>query len=473
MTYDLVIIGMGSAGITAAEFAIDLGLSVALVERAHVGGDCLWTACVPSKALLAAGRAAHAMRTADRWGIDPVEPTIDLARVWRRVRAVQAGIAAGDDDPQRFREMGAEVVLGSARLVDGEQVEVTSADGDVTVLASRFVLVCTGSRPRVPAIPGLTADLAITNERLFALDEPPADVAIIGGGPMAVETAQALRRLGVATTLFQRAPTLLPRDEPALTARLGDVLRAEGVAVHCTADVRQVEPLSGRRVRVSAVVGHAGDDVTVEVGGIVVATGRVPNVAGLGLAEIGVGLRDGGVEVDERGRTSVRTVYAAGDVTGSRTFSHAAGSAAVQAVRDMFFPGRFSVDRVLPWCTFTDPELAHVGLTVAEAEAIHGDDTDVWRADLDRNDRGRTDDATVGGLVLVTAKGKLVGAHVLAPSAGEMIHELAWAVHRGVRIDELAELPHVYPTFSSSIGRLAAEAANERVRRLKWMMKRR
>ncbi|MEI8239665.1 MAG: NAD(P)/FAD-dependent oxidoreductase [Actinomycetota bacterium] len=471
--YDLVIIGMGSGGLTAAELAVDLGLRVALIEKSRVGGDCLWTGCVPSKALLATAKAAHSMRTAHRFGLEAVEPTIDLAKVWRRVQAVQADIAATDDDPQHFRDMGAEVLLGTARLVDGEHVTVRSTNGDETTLDTRFVLVCTGSSPKLPNIDDLDPTVLLTSENLFSLTDPPSSVVVLGGGPMGVEMAQALRRLGIEVTLLQRAPTLLPRDEPTLTDRLTEVLRAEGVRVHCNADVRRVDTLPDGRYRVHAVVGHDGAEIAIQVAAVLAATGRTPNVDDLGLDEIGVVLQPSGIEVDERGRTAVRTVYAAGDVTGRRLYTNAAGLEAVQAVRDMFFPGRSRGDRVVPWCTFTDPELAHVGLTVAEAEELHGGDTDVWRIDLDRNDRARTDDVTAGGMVVVTAKGRIVGAHVLAPSAGELIHEFAFAVHRELRIDELAELPHVYPTLSSSIGRLATEAAYERARRLKWMMKRR
>jgi pyruvate/2-oxoglutarate dehydrogenase complex dihydrolipoamide dehydrogenase (E3) component len=472
--YDLVVIGMGSGGLTAAELAVDLGLRVALVESGRVGGDSLWTGSVPSKALLAAAKAAHGMRRADRFGITPVEPDIDLARVWRRVRAVQADIAATVDAPQHFRDMGADVLAGTARLIDAEHVAVHVVHGgEPTVLDTRFVLVCTGSSPAVPAIAGLATTDVLTSEHLFTLTDPPSSVAVIGGGPMGVEMAQALRRLGIAVVLFQRAATLLPREDPTLTDRLTDILVAEGVEVHCTADVRRIDRLVEGRFEVQAVVGHDARELVRRVDAVLAATGRRPNVDGLGLHEIGVVVGPSGVETDERGRTAIRSVYAAGDVTGRRLHANAAEFEATQAVRDMFFPGRASGRRTVPRCTFTDPELAHVGLTVAEAEELHGGDTDVWRIDLDRNDRARTDAVFEGGVVVVTARGRVVGAHVLAPSAGEMIHELAFAVHRELRIDELAELPHVYPTLSSSIGRLANEAANERARRLKWMMKRR
>ncbi len=470
--YDLVIVGMGSAGITAAQFASRLDLKVAVVERGRIGGDSLWSGCVPSKALLAAAKTAHVMRTADRFGIDSVEPTIDSARVWRRVRAVRAEIASADNDPTRYQDLGVDVTIGEATVTSGTEVVVQCDDGSSKTLATRYVLICTGSHPTVPSIAGLSARKVLTSDTLFELDEPPSSMAIIGGGPMGTEMAQALQRLGIEVTLFQRARSLLPREEPTLVDRLTRRLIDEGVNIHCSADVRRLEPTYPGTL-VHAVVGDAGLEVAVAVGGVLLAAGRSPNVEGLGLAELGITLGPTGIVTDERGRTTVRTIYAVGDVAGRRMLTNTAGLDAVVAVRDMFFPGRGSTDSEVPWCTFTDPELAHVGLTVREAEDLHGTDTDVWRFEFSDNDRARADDATEGGIVIITAKGKVIGAHVLAPCAGELIHELAMAVNRQLRVDELAELAHVYPTLSSGIGQLATEAAYEKAHRLRWLMKRR
>ncbi len=470
--FDLVVVGLGSGGLSAIEFAAGLGLRVAAVERGRPGGDCLWTGCVPSKAIIASARAAHVMRTADRVGIHSVEPVIDLATVWRRARAVQAEIAGTDDDPRRFADMGVELITGSAQLTSPTEVEVTTADGARRPLTTRFVLLCTGSHPLVPQIEGLAPTRCLTSEDLFAIDAPPSSLAILGGGAMGTEMAQALARLGVQVTLFERLPTLLATEEPRLVSRLMKVLAAEGVRLHCNADVRRVEHRPDGTHVLHAHVGASGDDVEVAVGGILVAAGRVPNMRGLGLEEIGVTTAPHGIGVDERGRTNVRAVYAAGDVTGRRQLTNAAGFEAVQAVRDMFFPGRGNAERSIPWCTFTDPELARIGLTAAEAEEEYGSDADVWQKELGGNDRARTEARTEGAVVIVTAKGKIVGAHVLAPSAGEIIHELAMAVRDELRIDELAGLVHAYPTFASAIGQLATEAAYERAHRLKWMVKR-
>lgn len=470
--FDLVIVGMGSAGVTAAEFAARLDLEVAVVERAKVGGDDLWSGSVPSKALLASARAAHAMRTADRFGIEPVEPVVDLARVWRRVRAVQAELATSDRSLQRLRDLDAEVVFGEARLTAPEEVTVECADGSERVLATRFVLLCTGSRPRVPDIPGLPVGVTWTNESVFHIDAPPSRLAVIGGGPMGTEMAQALQRLGVQVTVFQRAHALLPREDVGLSARLTAILQREGVTVHCSADVRRVEAAGGEYL-VHAVVGHDGREVAVPVGGVLLATGRVPNTDDLGLDRLGITVGPDGIEVDDAGRTNVRTVYAVGDVTRGHDLTNAAAYEAVVAVRDMFFPGRGAADGTVPRCVFTEPEFARVGLTVEEAEARHGADVDAWRLELTHNDRARTDAATDGCLVVVTAKGRVVGAHLLAPHAGEMVHELAVAVQQHWRLDDLADVVHAHPTIAGGIGQLAAEAAHEKAHRLRWLMKKR
>ncbi len=463
--YDLVIIGMGSGGIVAAEFAAALGLRVAAVERDRIGGDCLWTGCVPSKALLAAAKVAQHMRTADRFGIAAVEPEIDLSRVWGRIRAVQEEIATTDDSPERFEALGVELVHGEARLVGPNTVAV----GD-RLLETRFVLLCTGSKPAVPDLPGLREAGFLTSESIFELEDPPRSVVVIGGGPIAVELAQGLNRLGVSVTLLQRGDRLLPRDEPELTAIVAAWLREEDVDVHLGIDTLSVETAAGHK----AVLGAAnGEKERWEAEELLVATGRTPLVEGLGLEEVGVDVGPRGIVVDERLRTSVKSVYAAGDVAGRWLFTHSAGREAAAALRDMFFPGKAKDIGFVPWCTFTDPELAHVGLTVAEAVERHGEQkVEVSRADLSRSDRARADATDEGRIVLVAASGKLVGAHILAPAAGELIHELALAIRQGLKVRDLGVMTHVYPTIATSVHVAGAEAVYAYARRFGWLVRR-
>ena len=464
--YDLVIIGLGSGGTLAAEFAAgELGLDVAAVERGRIGGDCLWTGCVPSKALIASARVAHTVRHAAGYGIIADEPTVDLTAVWGRIKTVQAGIAATDDSPDRFRELGVELIEGEGRITGYGTVSVETADG-VRELDTRFILICTGSRPAVPPIPGLAEVDYLTSENIFELDRPPESLVMIGGGPIASEMAQAMVRLGVPTTMLEMTPRLVPRDEPELADRLAQILRSEGVDLHLATAASSVE--------------RGGDGVIVEAGdqqftaaGVVVATGRIANVETLGLDKFGIPAGPGGVEVDGRNRTLVPSIYVVGDAAAGRPqFTHSAAHDAVLAVRDMFLPGRGSPSQLVPWCTFTDPELAHVGLTAAEARQRHGDRAvTVYRRELAHNDRARADGHTEGLLMIVTARDRIVGAHALSPAAGELIHELALAIKFGIAINELSELVHIYPTIATGIGRMAADRSYKTARRYRMLAK--
>ena len=462
--YDLVIVGMGSGGSIAADLASRLDLRVAVVERGRLGGDCLWTGCVPSKALIAAAKAAHHMRTADRFGITSVEPDVDLTAVWKRIHAVQDEIAAADDNADRYTAMGLEVIFGDARLASPTTVVV----GDRT-LETRYILLSTGSRPAAPAIPGLADAGYLTSDTVFALETPPASFVNIGGGPIAVEMVQAFTRLGIPTTLLQDMPRILEREDPALVDALVGSLRDEGVDLHFDVNTERVAVEGNKKVVYGT---EAGKPARWEADELLIGVGRVPNTEGLGLAELGIGTTRRGIEVDDRGRTRVHTVYACGDVAGRYLFTHSAAYEAIRAVRDMFFPGAGKVTAGVPWCTFTDPALAHAGVTEAEAREAHGSGVEVWRRDLADNDRARADGTTVGSIVIVTHKRRVIGAHILAPAAGEMIHELALAIDRGVKIDKLANLVHVYPTVATGIGQTAGDAALARVSKLAWLARR-
>lgn len=468
--YDLVIIGMGSGGMVGAEFAATIGLKVAVVERSRVGGDCLWTGCVPSKALIASAKVAHSLRTADAYGLPSVAADIDTSLVWKRIRAIQQEIGSSDDDPERFQAEGVEIVWGPARVVGPNTVRVMGAgpDGGDREIETRYVLVCTGSRPAAPPIEGLAETGYLTSETIWDLERAPQSIVMIGAGPIATELAQAFVRLGIRTTVLQKGPRILPRDEPDLVDMLVARLRAEGVDLHLEVETDRVVRSEGGKVVYGS---ERGVPSRWEGEELFVAVGRRPNVEGLGLEDMRVGIGRSGVEVDARMRTSVPSIYAAGDVAGRFLFTHSAGYEAVRAVRDAFFPGRGKVTDFVPWCTFTDPELAHAGLTRAEAEERHGDDVEAYRVDLTHSDRARADGTTDGCILIVTAKGRVVGAHILAPAAGEMIHELALAINEGLKLAEIASLIHVYPTLSTGIGQLAGEAAFEGAKRLRWLVR--
>jgi pyruvate/2-oxoglutarate dehydrogenase complex dihydrolipoamide dehydrogenase (E3) component len=464
--YDLIIVGMGSGGMVASEFASTLDLRVAAVERDRVGGDCLWTGCVPSKALIASARTAHTMRHAGNYGIEPVEPTIDTAKVFERIRAVQRQIAEAEDNPDRFRDMGLDVLVGNpAHVIDPHHVSV---NGDE--LEGRFILLCTGSRPVVPPIEGIEAAGYLTSETVWDLERAPERMVFIGAGPISMELAQAFCRLGVSVTVLQNGDRILPRDEPNLGSILHDSVVDEGVDVRLGVDIARVEVEDGKKVVYGT---ESGEERRWEGAEILIGAGRRPNVDGLGLESLGIGLNRHGVLVDNRSRTKVDSIYAVGDIAGRYLFTHMAGYEGVRAVRDMFFPGKGRVTDFVPWCTFTDPELAHAGLTTSEAEQRFGaDDVEIWRQDLVHSDRARADGATKGAIVIVTHRKRVVGAHILAPHAGEMIHELALAIKDGRKLADVANLIHVYPTYATTIGLLAADSAFESAQKYKWLVRR-
>ena len=462
-SYDLLIVGLGSAGLVAADFGARLGLKVGAVESGRVGGDCLWGGCVPSKALLASARAADTMRHADRYGLPRVEPEIDTTLVLERIRRIQAGIQRTDDNPELLAAKGVEVHLGAGRLSGPTSVQVEGG-GE---LRARFILLCTGSRPSVPPISGLEGSGYLTSDTFWEQERLPASLVVIGGGPIAAELSQACVRLGTSVTVLQRGERLLPRDEPALAERVAARLRADGVEIVYGAEAEEVSVSGGGERIVRARVGGALREFGAAE--VLVAAGRAPNVKDLGLAAAGVETDDDGIAVDGKLRTSVPTIYAAGDLAGRYRFTHTAGYEAGIAVRNMFVPLHSKATEHVPWCTFTDPELAHVGMTEAEARSKHRLGVRVWRLDLSEVDRARTDDATEGEIRIVTVWGKVKGAHVLAPNAGDLIGELTLAIDRGRRLIDLAQLIHVYPTQSVAFSQLGGEATyalTDRLRRL-------
>lgn len=428
---DLVVVGSGTAGVQAAELAASLGLRVSVVDHRWPGAPPIDTT-VAVGALAAAARVAHAARSAQRVGLSPAELAHDLRPVWRRARAVAAELVHHDLDPARLAALGIELVPGRARLTGPNEVTVD----ETNVITTRFVLVCPQRRPATPEH---------SLGRWFELEEPPAAVTIDGSdGRVVLALAQACVRLGVRTTVGSAAPRL-PDDEPALASALIARLVAEGVTIDDT-DARD----------------HGAVDPDAD--GLLDA-GELADTDDLGLDELGIEVGEhGDVVVDERSRSTVRTVYAV---------EAGAGHAAMRAVRDMFFPGRAAHVDVVPWCTFTDPELAGVGLTSTEAENLHGDDVDVWRIELERNVRARIDGTTDGALVVVTSRDRIVGAHVLAPGAGDLVHELALAVDQGLKLADLANVAHIHPTIAAGVGMVADESLHEKAHRLRWLVRRR
>ena len=444
--YNLVVIGAGTAGLVCAAGAAALGAKVALIERRALGGDCLNVGCVPSKALIRAAHAAHAVGAAARFGVHARIDRIDFAAVMARVRAVRQAISA-NDSVARFQSLGVDVFLGDARFVGRGAVAV----GDATLHFARAV-IATGGRPALPDIAGLTGANPLTNETVFELEAQPARLLVIGGGPIGCELAQAFQRLGTRVTLVQRAQTLLGRETPGDAAIVQDALESDGVLVRTRTRVLRVAPvpgLDGYRADLADDDGGADACSTVQVDRILVAAGRVPNVEGLGLEHAGVAWTPKGVTVDAYLRTSNKAVFAAGDVCLPQQFTHAADASARAVIQNALFFGRKRVPiAAIPRCTFTDPEVAHVGETAGSGiDTFHVAWTDV--------DRARTDDEHVGGVRVHARDGRIVGGTVVGRHAGDLIGEIAVLTARRVSLGALAGIVHPYPTRAEAIRKTA------------------
>jgi pyruvate/2-oxoglutarate dehydrogenase complex dihydrolipoamide dehydrogenase (E3) component len=449
--YDLVILGGGTAGLVSAFVAAGVGARVALVERDRTGGDCLWTGCVPSKSLIAAARAAHRMRHADAVGLAPVEPAIDFARVMDRVHAVIAEIEP-HDSPARLRDAGVEVIVGKGHFVDGSTIQ---ADGRRLRFAS--AIVATGSEPALPPVSGLTGADVLTTESVWALRELPGRLVVLGGGPIGCELGQAFARLGVSVTLVELADRLLLKEEPDAGALIARRLVADGVDVRL--GTRAVEVLRPEGAPGQLVLDVDGERDTVTFDRVLVVAGRRPRTAGIGLKAAHVEIdQRGAVVVDDRLRTSAPRIYAAGDVTARLPFTHVAAHHARVASVNALFGMRRTVDETIPWVTFTDPEVAHVGLTEAQARERWGDRTILARSDYAALDRAITEGEPEGFALLVAdPRGRLVGATVAAAGAGEAIAELTARVVAGDKIDALSTTVHAYPTLAEGPSRAADE----------------
>ncbi|WP_411280216.1 dihydrolipoyl dehydrogenase family protein [Gemmatimonas sp.] len=444
-TLDLIAVGGGTAGLVTAAGGAGLGARVALVERDRLGGECLWNGCVPSKALIAASRAVHAARTAARLGIHPSDIRVAFDEVLDHVRRVQARIAP-HDSPERFRGLGVHVVEGSARFVDAHTIQVGEER-----LTARHIVIATGTRPTVPPIPGLSDVPHHTNETIFSMDTLPGTLMVVGGGPIGIELAQAFARLGSIVYVIEASPDFFAREDRELADMLQRQLEGEGVRLMLNANVTAV-----RRDGDDIVLAVTRDGVPHDVRGdaLLIAVGRTPNVEGLGLDAIGVRTDKGGVITDGALRTNVNGVYAAGDiVSGGLKFTHVADHMARSVLRNALFPGSSTVNYSgVPWVTYTDPELAHVGLTEAEARDRYGSAVGVWRRELAGVDRVIADAGPAGLVKIITdPKGRVVGGHILGAHAGDMIGELTMAVTLKLTVGQIASVIHPYPTTAEAI----------------------
>ena len=447
--YHLVVLGAGTGGLVSAAGAAGLGARVALVERKMMGGDCLNYGCVPSKALISAARVWHEGGTRARdFGAPGQSGAGDFSAVMERMRRLRAHISR-HDSARRFRDLGIDVFIGEGRFVGRDALEVGGRR-----LEFRRAIVATGARPIALPIPGLEETGFLTNETVFTLTELPRRLGVIGGGPIGCELAQAFARFGSEVTIFDIAPHVLPREDADAAELVQQALLREGVRLELGIGIRRIER-QGDDVSVTYDRDPAGGEVLVDQ--ILLSVGRAPNIDGIGLDLAGVETTKHGVTVDDRLRTSNSRIYAVGDVASQYKFTHVADALARIAIQNSLFYGRAKAsDLVVPWCTYTSPEIAHVGLYEEDAkrEGIEIDTLTIQLADVDR---AVLDGAEEGFLRLHLRKGKgeILGATVVAEHGGELLGELCLAVKNGVGLDQIASTIHAYPTQAEVLKRAA------------------
>ena len=463
---DVAVIGAGSGGLSVAAGAAQMGAKVVLIEKGKMGGDCLNYGCVPSKSLLAAAHAANTTRAGARFGVNGHEPAVDFAKVHAHVHGVIDGIAP-NDSVERFEGLGVEVIQSTARFASPREVET----GGLRVRARRFV-IATGSYAAIPPIPGIDTVPVLTNETIFDLTDRPEHLIVVGGGPIGVEMAQAHRRLGSKVTLLE-ALTILPKDDPDAAAVVRDRLLTEGIEIHEQARIQSIGP-KGNRIEV-AIEDEAGAQRRVVGTHLLVAAGRRPNIEGLGLEAAGIHHSQSGITVDKRLRTSNRRVFAIGDVAGGLQFTHVAGYHAGIVIRNALFriPAKANHDAV-PWVTYSDPELAQVGLTERTARERWGDKVRVLTWPFEDNDRARAERATEGFIkAMVGPGGRILGATIVGAHAGELILPWVLAVDRGLKVGEMASIVAPYPTLSEVSKRVAGSYYTDALfgPRTRWLVR--
>lgn len=455
--YNMVVIGAGTGGLVTASAVASLGGKVALVEKSLMGGDCLNHGCVPSKALLRCARAASGARNAHRFGIDVgAGIEVDFPAVMQRMRTLRAQISH-HDSVHRFSELGVDVFRGRARFSGPNTVEVAGQQ-----LCFARACIATGSAPAIPPVDGLDDVEYLTTNELFDLDELPRQLGIIGAGPIGVEMAQAFANFGSNVTLFESADRILPRESADAAKLVQAALKRDGVRCRCDVHITAVGHANDNSDSGSGSIRiHLKSDDTVEVDHLLVAAGRRPNVTNLGLETAGIDFHEQrGIHVDDRLRTSNRSVYGVGDVVTPYRFTHVADAMARIVVRNALFFGRQKFSQLqIPWCTYTEPEIAHVGLYARELDQ-RGLDYQTITQPFDEVDRAILDGNTDGFVRFhITDSSEILGATIVGHGAGDLISEISVAMHGGLKLSELSDVIHPYPTLAGAIAQ-ASDAYN-------------
>ena len=463
--YDLIVIGGGATGLTAAGVSANLGARTLLIEQARLGGDCTWHGCIPSKALLSTAHVAHVARKAGRFGVHTGEVSVNFPEVMAHMRALREKIYEDADTPERYEGMGVDVRQGQARFVDSRTIEITLKQGGANRLSARRFVIATGAAPFIPPIRGIDEAGYLTNETIFEQTEQPGHLMILGGGPVGTEMAQAFHRLGSNVTVIDRQPRILHRDDEELARLMQKTLEGEGVRFAMQAHVSAIRVREGLieilfqhgRASLRETSPQTATRETLCGDALLVATGRSANVAHLGLEAAGVAFDERGIHVDDRCRTTQRGIYAAGDVTGRFAFTHVGEHAAKVAVMNALLRMPSKIDGAhLTWATYADPELAHVGATETQLREW-GIRYETLRFPYDKIDRAVIDGEDTGWIKVHARPrdGKIFGASILGARAGDLICEFALAMRRGIRLRHISDTIHPYPSYGLGVRRTA------------------
>tara|TARA_B100000959_G_scaffold169472_1_gene177511 strand:- start:2934 stop:4367 length:1434 start_codon:yes stop_codon:yes gene_type:complete len=454
--FDLTIIGGGVAGLVTASGASQLGAKVALVEKEKLGGDCLHYGCVPTKSLLHTARIISLLRRSSDFGLNPVKIDFEFKKIMDHMRSIQKKIAK-HDDPERFKKMGVKLFFGKGSFIDTSTFEVNGIK-----IKSRKFLIATGSKPIMLPINGLDKVDFLNNVKILDLDKLPASLIVIGAGPIGLEFAQAFNRFGTKVTVIEKVGQIMPREDKELADTLENILKKEGIEVNTCVDIKKVEQ-SGEKIIVDA--DYAGNIKKFEAKKLLVAIGRAPNIEDLNLDKIGVKTSRSGIVVDDTMKTTVPNIWACGDVTGMFPFTHMAEYEAGLVVSNALFPLiKRKIDKhVVPWTTFTDPELARVGLLEDEARKQH-DKIKVYKYPFKDHDRAVIDGETEGLIKLVCdTKGKILGASILGVGAGDLINEYILAMKNNLSVQKISNTVHIYPTMGQIVKRGADQYYREKL----------
>lgn len=468
--FDSVVIGGGAAGLTASGICANFGAKTMMIERHKLGGDCTWTGCVPSKVLLKAGKVAQQIREAGKYGLIDGEPDIDFKKVIEHVDEVRKEVYEDADRPEIFEDMGIEVVEGDAKFLNAHTIEIQLNNGETRRVTSRFFFIAAGGSAFVPPIEGIESVDYLTNDGLFEIKELPEELVIIGGGPIGTEMSQAFTNLGSKVTVIDMADKIMMNDDPELTEILFEELKKQGVMYELGASVKSISEADGK---VNVHIEIEGEEKIVSGDKLLMATGRKPNLDGLGLDEASVEYTKKGITINDSCRTNKKNIYAIGDIASKYQFTHMSEHMAKIATSRAMLKIPMKMDlKHITWATFTSPEVAHVGATEKELNE-KGEKFEVYRFPYSKIDRAVTEGESVG-LIKIFAKkfsGKILGASVVGAHAGEFISEYAVAMKNGVSLRNIADTMHPYPSWGLGARRAADQwyIKNQSAGTVKWI----